>query len=74
MSNQNKCRIKLKPNVTLAEIKKYFDARRVQYNKIIKAQNEFNFGKIQRNNSKSFNLSDARLTRRSTTNNTEVKK
>jgi hypothetical protein len=74
MSNQNKCRIKIKPNITLAELKKYFDARRIHYNKIIKTQNEFTFGKIQRNNSKSFSISDARFTRRQTTNNDLIKK
>ena len=37
--SSHKNQIKIKPNVALSEIKKYFDARRVQYNKIIKNQN-----------------------------------
>ena len=60
--------------MTLSELKKYFDVRKIQYNKIIKGQNEFNFGKLQRNNSKSLNLSDIRLTKRQTTNQDPLKK
>ncbi len=60
--------------MTLNELKKYFDARKIQYNKLIKGQTEFNFGKLQRNNSKSLNLSDIRSTKKQTTNQDPSKK
>lgn len=37
--SSHKTQIKVKPNVAISEIKKYFDSRRAQYNKILKNQN-----------------------------------
>jgi len=54
--SNTKGKIKIKPNVPLTELKKYFDARKLQYSKIVKSQNFATFGKSQKNLSKLYNL------------------
>lgn len=61
--SSHKNQIKIKPNVAISEIKKYFDSRRVQYNKIIKSQNNDSNSKRQ-NVSKFYNSSEFRSSKK----------
>ena len=72
--SSNKSKIQIKLNLALSEIKKYFDARRTLYNKIIKNQNEYNLGKLPRSGSKVFNHTDIRFTKKQISNSDPMKK